>query len=214
MTRVRRVAISGRTDGGTPRNLVVGGLNSDGQAVQQTRTGPKGIVGIALRSRFDYPARGLSTLPSQQIRRIGFGPFLDDDGNPLEYPIVFAYQAEIMRGYSGARFRPRYAVTRGAAAYFLWRTFKVPRAPDGKDYYNDDDGHWAEPAINALAHAGIARGKQYQPNELMLRGALATYLSRLGSVARPRAYFEGHEDDRINRAQMANVLYTIVERYR
>lgn len=214
MRQVRRVRFSGRTDGGTPRNLVAHGVTADGTRVRTKRTGPKGIVGIALRNRYSYPARGLSRLPSQQIRKIGFAPFLDDDGSRFEYPIVFANNARIMSGVSATRFGPRKLVTRGAAAHYLFRTFRIRRAPAGKDYFNDDDGHWAEPAINALAHAGIIGGRRFRPNHALRRGSLQTYLGRTGAKALPRRYFSNKSSHRVRRAHMANVLYTVVERYR
>ncbi|MPZ71936.1 MAG: SpoIID/LytB domain-containing protein [Nitriliruptorales bacterium] len=195
--RIRRIRISGRTDGGTPRNLVVRGLKN-GEAVKTTRTGPKGIVGIALRNRYSYPARGLSTLPSQQIRRIGFPPFLDDDGSRHEYAIVFAKRARIMNGVSSTRFRPGRAVKRGYGAQYLFRTFKIPRAPTGKDYFASDDGHPAETAINALAHAGVIRGKDFKPGRRLSRATLAVHLHRLTGVRRvSRDYFNDDNGHRL-----------------
>ena len=215
LRKVRTVRISGRTDGGTPRSLVVSGVNSDGNAVTRTRTGTnKGIVGIDLRNRFDYPARGLSSLPTQQIRKVGFAPYLDDDGSRYEYAIVFVHRAGIMRGTSSNRFNPRGYVSRGAMAEYLYRTFSVPAAPDGKDYYNDDDGNPAEPEINALAHAGVFGGQAFKPGDPLLRGALQTYLGRLGAAAIPRDYFTDKSSWKVRRANMADVLWRVVERYR
>ena len=240
---VRSISIVGRTDGGSPRALKAWGLGSGGRTVSTTRTGPKDVVGIALRSAFAYPERGLSTLPSQQIRRIGFAPFADDDGSPHEYRIVFATAAGIMDRRSATTFAPGAAVTRGWVALYLYRLLDLPLAT--ADYYDDDNGRRDEHAINAIAHGGISgdlAGRAYRPDAVLTRGEAATFFRR--ALQLPRATRDYYSDDAdsvhqgpinairaagllggcgggrfcpdraITRAEMATLLYRAVEAHR
>ena len=189
--KVRRLSFAGRTDGGTPLTLRASGLNSSGGPASTSRTGPKGIVGIAMRESFTYPSRGLSTLPSQQIRSVGFKPFVDDDGSVNEYGIVFAYRAGIMGAQDATHFAPRRVVSRAKAAKFIYNTLRLPAATT--DYFDDDDGLAEEAAINALARAGIAsrvKSRQFLPRHALTRGQAATFFKRaLGLAVPDRDYF-------------------------
>jgi stage II sporulation protein D len=223
--KVRRVAIRGRTDGGSPRTLSVEGLGADRRPLTVTRASKieqidsrytnKGIVGADLKLAFAYP--GLTALPSQQVRTIGFAPFTDEDGTRNEYPIVFVARAGIMNGATPDTFVPASFVSRAGVALVLVRTFRVAPAPDGKDYYDDDDGLPTEDAINALAHAGITGGlkaREFSPNAEVTRGTLAALLKGLGAPAVPRLYFDGTGSRRVRRGALARVLLTVVERAR
>ena len=240
---VRSIAIVGRTAGGSPRALRSWGLGSDGRPVSISRTGPKNIVGIALRSAFTYPDKGLSTLPSQQVRRIGFQPFVDDDGSPHEYRIVFATAAGIMERRTPTRFAPRAPVLRRRAALYLYRTLRLP--PADFDYYDDDDNSLEEHAINAVARAGISAdraGRAFRPADPLTRGEAAVFLRRALQLSpTSRDYFTDDAgspqqgainavrragllvgctqtafcpDRALTRAEMATALYRAVEAHR
>lgn len=244
MNRVRSIKISGRTDGGSPRSLVVGGVDSSGRALSVTRTGAKGIVGIDLRSAFSFSGRvTLGTLPSQQVQSLTFGPFTDDDGSPHEYSIIFAAAAGIMNGTSATTFDPGGNVSRADMAQFLYRTFQIPEAE--KDYFTDDDGIPEEEAINAVTEAGIAQGvtaRKFAPGRTLNRMQMASFFrAALGLESGSSDYFDDddglvHEgsinavarkeivagcgarafcpSDKIKRGQMATFLYQTVEAYR
>ena len=244
VSQVRAVSISGRTDGGSPKILNVRGIDANGRAISVTRTGKKGIVGIDLRAAFPFSGRvNLSTLPSQQVRSLTFGPFDDDNGNVHEYSIIYAAAAGIMQGASATKFDPSGAVSRADMATFLYRTFQLDRPT--KDYFDDDDGLPEEEAINAVAEAGIANGvarRQFAPGRVLNRMQMATFFSAaLGLSKVATDHFDDddglvHETSinaiaskgvvggcgtrkfcpkqRIARAQMATFLYQTVEAYR
>jgi SpoIID/LytB domain protein len=244
VSQVRAVSISGRTDGGSPKVLNVAGVDANGNPVTVTRTGKKGIVGIDLRSAFSFSGRvNLSTLPSQQVRKLTFGPFDDDDGNVHEYSIIYAAAAGIMPGVSATKFNPTGAVTRADMAAFLYRTFDLPKPT--RDHFDDDNGLPEEEAINAVAEAGIAKGvarRQFAPGRVLNRMQMATFFyAALGLSRVATDHFDDdnglvHETSinaiaskgivggcatrkfcpkqRIRRAQMATFLYQTVEAYR
>ena len=244
MTRVRSIDIQGRTAGGSPRSLTVGGLDADRNPVTAARTGKKGIVGIDLRAAFPFSGQvNLSTLPSQQVRSLTFGPFEDDNGSVHEYSIIFAAAAEIMLGRSSTTFDPRGAVDRADMALFLDRTFALPAA--SKDYFDDDEGLAQEDAINAVAQAGIAQGvapRKFAPRVTLNRMQMASFFRAALGLAPSNA--NRFDDDNglvheqsinaiagkgvaggcatrrfcpkagIRRDQMATFLYQTVEAYR
>ena len=241
IARVRTLRIAGRTDGGSPLNIRASGVTSGGRIARTTRTGPKGIVGISMRSAFSYPAFGLSTLPSQQVRRLGFEPFIDDDGSYHEYKIVYAVRAGIMDRRSATRFGPGGVVPRRRAALYLWRMFDIPRAT--RDFYSDDEGLFEEHAINAIAQAGFSRRTEnFRPHDAVRRGEVAMFIRR--ALDLPNASRDYFSDDnssiyesainavaakglipgcgggrfcpsaRFSRVSMAALLYRTVEAYR
>ena len=241
ITRVRSLRISGRTTGGSPENIYATGVNSAGRFARKTRTGPKGIVGIAMRNNFTYPAYGLSNLPSQQVRRLGFQPFTDDDGLLNEYKIVYANRAGIMESRTATRFAPGAVVPRRRAALYLWRTFKLTKAT--RDYYPDDNGLFEEDAINAIAQAGIAlKTRYFRPGDALRRGEAALFIRRaLGLRNVTRDYYSDDNNSmyesainavtakrllpgcgpnrfcpgaRLSRGSMAALLFRTVEAYR
>ena len=59
---------------------------------------------------------------------------------------------------------------------------RVLGLPPGTNAFRDDDGHWAEEDIDAIAAAGITRGcdtRSYCPDRRMTRGEAATFMLRL-----------------------------------
>ena len=244
VSQVRAVSVSGRTQGGSPKILNVSGVDANGKPITVTRTGKKGIVGIDLRSAFSFSGRvNLSTLPSQQVKSLTFGPFTDDNGNVHEYSIIYAAEAGIMPGASATKFNPDGAVSRAAMASFLYRTFDLARPT--RDHFDDDDGLPQEEAINAVAEAGIANGvsdRRFAPGRVLNRMQMATFFST--ALGLPKAVTDHFDDDnglvhetsinsiaskgivggcgtrrfcpkqRIRRGQMATFLYQTVEAYR
>ena len=64
-------------------------------------------------------------------------------------------------------------------ATFLTRALLLP--PSTTNRFADDDGHWAESAIDALAAAGITSGcsaERFCPDELVTRAQMASFLRR------------------------------------
>jgi SpoIID/LytB domain protein len=190
--RVTRVEILDRTPGGTPRTLRVSGATSGGAATTVTYSGScKGIAGASIvfsghRCRDSGAQR---FLPSQQVSRIGFPPFTDDDGHVHEYSTVFAAAAHIAQGQSSTRFAPSAPVTRGQMATFLFNTFDIPA---GGRRFVDVAGHTHEQGVNAVAAAGIADGYEdgtFRPDEPVTRQQMATFLDRaLGLPAGAAAF--------------------------
>ena len=110
---------------------------------------------------------------------IGAGTFLDDDGNLHEANIEAIAAASITEGCSPLRFCPNRGVTRGEMAAFLTRALDLPLA--STDYFTDDETSIFEPAINAIALAGITVGcstTTYCPNRTVTRGEMASFLAR------------------------------------
>ena len=179
LRQVRELRFSGRTDGGSPKTLVTLGLDASGQWTRRTRSGEKGIVGISLKQRYPYPARGLSTLPSQQIRSIGFAPFRDDDGTPQEYAIVYATQANLIDEVNAKTFGFGRRVSRAQMANAIFKMLAIPRSTQRS--YSDVRGHPYEVAINSVADQGIMSGTgggKFSPSDPVPRGLAALNLSR------------------------------------
>jgi SpoIID/LytB domain protein len=191
MRTVEQIRVLNRTEGGTPRELEVRGRASDGSVVRGTYSGPgtgKAIAGAHLRTGLSgvtvTNANGaranLSTLPSSQVRRIGFAPFTDDDGGVHEYATVWAHEAGIAQGRTATRFNPGGSVTRGQMAAFIYRTFAIP-APSGDQFDDVGEDHPHREAINALAEAGVAHGfddETFRPGSRVTRAQMASFLRR------------------------------------
>ncbi len=105
--------------------------------------------------------------------------FADDAGTTHEAAINALAAAGVTQGTSATTFSPRACVNRGQMALFLTRGFSVPAS--GVDAFGDDDGSVAEPAINAIAAAGITRGTgsdEFSPRQSVTRGQMASVLAR------------------------------------
>lgn len=86
--------------------------------------------------------------------------------------------AGITRGCTPTRFCPDEPVTRAEMAVFLDRAFGLAGAGD---FFDDDDGHWAEASIDALAASGVTRGcaeTAFCPDVPVTRAQMATFLRR------------------------------------
>jgi hypothetical protein len=111
--------------------------------------------------------------------------FTDDNGSPFEPAIQALAAAGITRGCnppSNTRFCPDSPVTRGQMAAFLVRALSLPASSSVK--FTDDNGSPFEPAIQALAAAGITRGcnppsnTRFCPDSSVSREQMAAFLTR------------------------------------
>ncbi|HEX9863371.1 MAG TPA: hypothetical protein VGC03_00230, partial [Acidimicrobiia bacterium] len=85
--------------------------------------------------------------------------FVDDNGHVLEGAINRIADAGITLGCNpplNDRFCPQRSLTRAEAAGFLARALGLPAS--GDDFFDDDNGHVLEGAINRIADAGITVG--------------------------------------------------------
>jgi len=121
----------------------------------------------------------------------GTDHFVDDNGHVLEGAINRIADAGITLGCNppiNDRFCPQRSLTRAEAAGFLARALGLPASSD--DFFDDDNGHVLEGAINRLADAGITVGcnpptnNNFCPDRSLTRGEMATMLTRaLGLTA-------------------------------
>ncbi len=124
-----------------------------------------------------------------RVVRTPKGPdvFTDDDGIFAEEAINSLAAAGIMRGCNppaNTMICPDQPVTRAQVAAVVRRALGLP---GGADAFTDDDGHWAEADIDALAAAGITRGcsaTAYCPDRTMIRAEAATFLLRIDDMLR------------------------------
>lgn len=126
--------------------------------------------------------------------------------------IVELADAGIVDGCGPRRFCPNDPIARTTMAQVLARALDVP--PADTDHFSDDDGLDAEPAINALAAAGVVEGCRdgtvYCPDGPVTRARMASYLARAFALAATEADFfdddDGHHhEDNINRLAAAGV---------
>jgi hypothetical protein len=109
--------------------------------------------------------------------------FRDDDGNPHEGNIEWMFQREYIYGCDTELYCPTAKLTRAATAALLDRILDPPAT--ATDFFTDDEGHWAESAMNRIAAAGILRGCGEQracPDEPVTRGQFAALLSRAFAI--------------------------------
>ena len=114
------------------------------------------------------------SLPASDVDAFG-----DDESSAFEDEINALAAAGITTGTSPTTFTPDACVTRGQMALFLTRGFSVPAS--NVDAFGDDEGTTAEPAINAIAAAGITGGTTpttFAPDAVVTRGQMASFLAR------------------------------------
>lgn len=214
ITRVERIAVRSRTDGGTPREIEVAGRTDDGERVSFT-TGlaaryPKGIAGAAMRRELPIEEGGVGgRLNSSQIRRFGFAPFDDDDGTVHEYAITWAAQAGVVRGIDDTRFAPSRAVTRAQMATFLVNTFEIEVSPATGVFPDVEPGQTHADNIEALVAAGVANGfgdGTYRPDQQVTRAQMASFLAgALALTAEEPASFDDVSPDSVHAASIAGI---------
>ena len=116
--------------------------------------------------------------------------FTDDDGHWAESVLNSAAAAGIIRGCNppaNTRVCPDAPVTRAEVAAMVRRTLDLA---EGSNAFADDNGHWAESDIDALAASGITKGcanGQYCPDRTMLRQEAATFILRVDDYLEPLA---------------------------
>lgn len=111
------------------------------------------------------------------------GGFRDTPGTAHEARIDCAAWWRLAKGFRADEYGPTHAVTRAQMASFLQRmvTATGRSLPPGTDRFTDDDGSVHEPAIDALAAAGIVRGVspgRFGPHATVSRAQMASFLVR------------------------------------
>lgn len=132
----------------------------------------------------DDLTRGEFAAMVQRVIRTPAGPnvFSDDNGHFAEDEINSLARAGILRGCNpptNTLVCPDAPITRAEVAAMVSRMLGLPAAPDA---FRDDNGHWAEADINAIAAAGITRGcdtRAYCPGRRMTRGEAGTFMLRI-----------------------------------
>jgi hypothetical protein len=107
----------------------------------------------------------------------------DDDGNVHEDAINVLTEAGVLPA-AGANYRPSGPVSRSEMAVMVANALDLERSPSGDapDFFSDDDGLPAEPAIDRVAHEGVVLGTgggRYAPHTTLRRDQMATFLVRL-----------------------------------
>lgn len=112
----------------------------------------------------------------------GGDAFVDDSGHWGEGVLNSLAADGVIRGCNppaNSRVCPDMSVSRAEVAAMVKRALGLPPGPDA---FSDDNGHWAEGDINALAAAGITRGcgtNRYCPDRTMTRAEAATFMVRV-----------------------------------
>lgn len=105
--------------------------------------------------------------------------FTDDDDSAHEANIEFLFDEKITAGCAQNLFCPYRTVSRAEMIVFLSRW--IEPATTSVDYFDDDEGHWAEAVLNNMAAAGVIRGcgeRLACPNAAVTRGQIAAFLQR------------------------------------
>jgi hypothetical protein len=122
-----------------------------------------------------------------RVLRPPSGPdaFSDDQGHFAERAIDSLAGIGVLKGCdppANTLICPDAPVTRAEVAAMVDRALDLP---DGPDSFADDDGHWAEAPIDALAAAGITHGCSeagYCPERTMVRGEAASFTVRVDDL--------------------------------
>ncbi|MDJ0497810.1 MAG: S-layer homology domain-containing protein [Acidimicrobiia bacterium] len=122
----------------------------------------------------------LDDLTISETGRIGCPDrFRDDDGNQHEPDIDWMFQQELIYGCGPEQYCPKEKLSRAETAALLERVIAPPAT--AVDHFRDDDGHWAEDALNRLAAVGVLRGCGDElacPDDQVTRGQFAALLTR------------------------------------
>lgn len=132
----------------------------------------------------DNLTRGEFAAMIHRVIRTPAGPdaFTDDSGHFAEGAINSLAREGILRGCNppaNTHVCPHAPITRAQVAAMVKRLLSLPAGPNA---FGDDNGHWAEGDINAVAAAGITRGcggTSYCPERRMTRGEAATFTLRI-----------------------------------
>jgi GH25 family lysozyme M1 (1,4-beta-N-acetylmuramidase) len=174
-----------------------------------------GISGRVDLNVFDGTLTDLATVlvePSgERTARVSDTPFTDISSSKFARDIAWLYVEGITSGCSATKFCPTGKVSRGQMAAFLSRALDLPKTT--KDYFRDDERSVHETYINRLAKAGLTSGcgsGRYCPNDLVTRGQLASFLSRVLDLSpTSKDYFRDDErsthESNINRIARAGL---------
>lgn len=127
--------------------------------------------------------------------------FTDDDGNPHEADIEFLFDEGVIAGCEQNLFCPDGIVTRAQLLAMLRRHLDPPSTT--VDFFDDDDGHWAEADINTLAAAGVVSGcgeRQVCPDNPVTRAEFAAFLTRTFKIPAASTDYFGDDDGSIHEA--------------
>ena len=134
-------------------------------------------------------------------------------GSGFYADIVWLQESGITLGCRNDAYCASDTVTRAQTATFLVRALEL--APDGEDYFTDDNGNIHEANINALRGAGVtmgcnAEGTLFCPDDTVTRAQMALFLVRaLGYPISGEDYFTDDDgnthEDNINTLRANNV---------
>ena len=118
--------------------------------------------------------------------------FGDDRNSRFQDAINRLAAAGVVRGCGPRVFCPERTLTRGEFAAMAVRALGLPR--DVPDAFSDDNGHWAESAIDAFSAAGITRGcgpDVFCPNRRLTRAEAAAFFIRVDDLNQPLGLASG-----------------------
>ncbi|MCA0985197.1 S-layer homology domain-containing protein [Halobacillus yeomjeoni] len=93
--------------------------------------------------------------------------------------IEYMSKQGIINGYDGDYFKPSNDVTRGEVAKMM--TAALDLSPSSNNHFSDDNGHWAEKYINAVADAGYITGYEngtFKPDQAITRAEISALFKR------------------------------------
>jgi hypothetical protein len=103
--------------------------------------------------------------------------FDDDDGTPYETHINRAAEAGLTTQCAARAYCPARTLRRSEAAVFIARALALPASTT--NYFNDDDGTFAEPSIDAMVDAGLMTGcadGRFCPSGPVTKGQASAWL--------------------------------------
>ena len=135
-------------------------------------------------TKLESTGSGLAAI-NEEGQLVVLGPavtprFSDVVGDVHAMAIDLVAQFGIVTGYPDRTYRPGQVVTRGQMASFLARALDLHRY-EGAPLFTDIAGNVHEPAIGAVAQAGIAVGMSdgtFRPQQAVTREQMATFLTR------------------------------------
>jgi hypothetical protein len=105
-----------------------------------------------------------------------------------DIPIGWFHQEGITTGTSPTTYHPDRFITRGELATFLYRRADKPAAPLGSATFTDvDPARYYDTAVGWLFAEGLTTGTTpttYEPERILFRGEMATFMYRLSGVVR------------------------------
>ena len=128
--------------------------------------------------------RFTATGSSATVVDVGSGCIDDWSDTTFSGDIAWLYAEDITRGCDIDLFCTYNSVSRGEMATFLRRALDLPTSTT--DHFSDDDDSVHEPAINAIADAGLTTGcggDRFCPGMDVSRGQMATFLVRALELA-------------------------------